>query len=51
LVEISANETHIAALMRLQASGESLAHVVDAQGRTVGFLTARQLSEPLFGGQ
>lgn len=51
LVEVPSTDTYLAALMRLETSNESLGHVVDPQGQTIGFLTARQLSEPLFAGQ
>ena len=50
LLEVPAEEAHIVALMRLESAGESLARVVDDQGRTVGIVTARQLREPLFRG-
>lgn len=48
LVEISATETHIAALIRLESSGEQLARVVDKSGAIVGLLNVRSLTEPLF---
>ncbi len=48
LVEVPENENYLSALMRLETSNESLGHVVNSQGQTIGFLTARHLSEPLF---
>ena len=48
LVDVPETDTYIAALMRLQRSAEILGEVVSAQGQTVGFITARQLSDPLF---
>jgi CBS domain containing-hemolysin-like protein len=50
LVTIKSTDLHLDALMRLETSNEMLGHVVDGGGRTVGFLTARHLSEPLFRG-
>ncbi len=49
-LEISATDTHIEALMRMHATNEPLAKVVDAAGVTVGILSAAQLHEPLFRG-
>jgi putative hemolysin len=49
-LEIPATDTHIEALMRMHASNEPLARVVDAEGVTVGILSAAQLHEPLFRG-
>ena len=51
LTEISEDESHIAALIRLQTDREELAAVIDAEGSTVGLLFADQLTEPLFRGQ
>ncbi len=48
LVEIAADEPYIDALMKLEASDNHLGHVQDPDGKTIGFVTARQLSEPLF---
>ena len=48
LLELPATTRHIAALIRLESSGEMLARVVDAQGVTVGLLDVRKLNEPLF---
>ena len=47
LLKISHTDTHIDALMRMHSAKEDLAHVVDADGQTVGILTAQQLREPL----
>lgn len=47
-LEISATDTHIEALMRMHAANEPLAKVVDAEGVTVGILSAAKLHEPLF---
>jgi CBS domain containing-hemolysin-like protein len=52
LIDIPSTWTHLAALMQMQASDETLARVVDREGMTVGIVTNEQLSEPLFrGGQ
>ena len=51
LVEIRADETYISALNKLYDAGESLGHVVTENGETVGFVTTRHLSEPLFRGR
>lgn len=52
LIEIPSTWTHLSALMQMQASDETLARVVDHEGRTLGIVTNDQLSEPLFrGGQ
>jgi CBS domain containing-hemolysin-like protein len=51
LIEIRADETYISALNCLYDAGESLGHVVGPAGETVGFVTIRHLSEPLFRGQ
>jgi len=51
LLDIPHRDTHIAALMRMQSAGESLARVVDTEGQTVGILTAQSLREPLFRGR
>jgi CBS domain containing-hemolysin-like protein len=48
LVELPETDSYIVALMRLQRSGETMGQIVDAQGKTVGFVTSRQLSQPLF---
>ena len=41
--------THLAALMRLESSGDSLGKcVVNARGETLGLVTLERLREPLF---
>jgi CBS domain containing-hemolysin-like protein len=50
LMELSAQESHLAALKLMHNAGQDIARVTDAQGRTMGFVTARALSEPLFRG-
>jgi CBS domain containing-hemolysin-like protein len=40
--------SHLAALMRLESSGDSLARVVNARGETLGIVTLERLREPLF---
>ena len=49
-LEIPHTDAHIDALMRMHAAKESLAQVVDAQGRVLGVLIAGRLRQPLFGG-
>jgi putative hemolysin len=49
LVEIPQTDTYINALTKLHAARESMAVVVDAQGKTLGLLTAQRLRQPLFG--
>ncbi len=48
LPEVRDDSTHLAALMRLESSGDSLARVVNARGQTVGIVTLERLREPLF---
>jgi CBS domain containing-hemolysin-like protein len=48
LVDIPASETCLAALMRLHRSTETLGRVINPEGRTLGFVTRRHLSEALF---
>ena len=48
MIDVPARMSHVAALIRLESSGESLARVVDQQGTTVGLLDVRSLNEPLF---
>ena len=50
LLEIPHTNSHIEALMQMHGARESLARVVDAEGHTLGILTARRLREPLFRG-
>ena len=51
LIAIPLAQPHIVALVRLHETGESMARLVDEQGETVGVITDRKLSEPLFGGE
>ena len=39
---------HVAALMRMESAEETLAQVVDSEGKTLGIVTADQLRAPLF---
>jgi putative hemolysin len=48
LPELPEDTSHLAALMRLESSGDSLARVVDARGDTLGIVTLERLREPLF---
>jgi CBS domain containing-hemolysin-like protein len=48
LPEVRDDSTHLAALMRLESTGDSLARVVNARGDTVGIVTLERLREPLF---
>jgi CBS domain containing-hemolysin-like protein len=50
LLVVSASDTHIAALIRMQTNKEELASVVDEANETVGLLYAEDLTEPLFRG-
>jgi CBS domain containing-hemolysin-like protein len=50
LLQIPHTARHIEALMRMQSAQESIAQVVDAEGETLGLVSARRLREPLFGG-
>jgi CBS domain containing-hemolysin-like protein len=50
LVDVPDRDTYLDALTRLMRSPEMLGRVVSAQGQTVGFITARHLSEALFRG-
>jgi CBS domain containing-hemolysin-like protein len=47
LIAIRHDESHLAALVRMRSRGESLAEVVDGQGRTFGILSMDQLIAPL----
>ncbi len=47
LTTITADTSHLDALVHLQSSGESLARVVDAEGVTVGVVDIDRLREPL----
>jgi putative hemolysin len=50
LLNLPHTDRHLDALMRMHGAQESLAQVVDAEGRTLGILTARQLRQPLLRG-
>ena len=50
LLEIPAETTHVAALMRMQNARESLAQVVNADGRVLGIVTDDRLRDPVFRG-
>jgi CBS domain containing-hemolysin-like protein len=50
LLEITEDTSHVAALMRMQSAKEDLARVVNADGETLGIVTADRLREPLFHG-
>ena len=47
LIEVLESESPITALMRMQADEESLARVVDAQGKTRGVVNANVLFQSL----
>jgi putative hemolysin len=49
-LEIAEDTSHVAALMRMQGAQEELARVVNAEGETLGIVTADRLREPLFRG-
>ena len=51
LLQIPHTDAYIDALMRMHGAKESLAQVVDAQGRVLGVLIGRRLRQPLFGGE
>jgi putative hemolysin len=48
LPEVRDDSSHLAALMRLESTGDSLARAVDSRGETVGLITLDRLREPLF---
>ncbi|MGO9107794.1 MAG: CNNM domain-containing protein [Thermoguttaceae bacterium] len=48
LPEVRDDSNHLAALMRLESTGDSLARVVNAHGETVGIVALERLREPLF---
>ena len=50
-LEVPSTDTHIEALQRMQTAGKNLAKVVDADGNTVGILTADRLRESIFRGR
>jgi len=49
LMAVQEQDTHIAALMAMQAEEEILAQVVNRQGRVVGIVSAEDLRKPLMG--
>lgn len=51
VITLSAAEPVLRAVERLHESNQGLGHVVDDDGKTVGFVTLRHLSESLFGSQ
>jgi CBS domain containing-hemolysin-like protein len=48
MVELGDGEAFLSVLGKLHAAGDALGHVVNAAGRTVGFVTAQDLREALF---
>lgn len=48
LLEIKQSETYSGALIQMQSTNESMAHVVDEEGETIGLLSASSLADPLF---
>lgn len=48
LVEIRENDTFLSALSKLPVGNDALGHVTTATGRTVGFITGRELRQALF---
>ena len=50
LIEISQDEPHIDALVKMENASESMARVIDATGHTMGIITDRNLRHPLFFG-
>jgi CBS domain containing-hemolysin-like protein len=50
LLTIRDTDTQLATLMRMQSAKESFARVIDAEGNTVGMVTAEQLRRPLLPG-
>ena len=51
LLDIRASDQFLGSLMRLQKEAASLGRVIDDEGHTVGYVTARHLSKLLFRGQ
>jgi hypothetical protein len=47
LVEIRENETFLSALGKLDVASDALGHVVNAAGKTVGFVTGSELRQAL----
>jgi len=50
LMEISHTDTHITALMKMQQEKQPLARVVDSERQTIGIVTTKRLTDPLFRG-
>jgi CBS domain containing-hemolysin-like protein len=48
---LKAGDTFLSALERLLAADRALGHVVDDEGGTIGFVTARQLTTTLLKAQ
>lgn len=48
LVELKAQQTFLSALTQMSQSEDALGHVVDSAGKTVGFVTGRELRMALF---
>jgi CBS domain containing-hemolysin-like protein len=48
-VELSENETFLSALGKLGVAQDALGHVVNASGKTIGFVTGRELRAALLG--
>jgi CBS domain containing-hemolysin-like protein len=51
MTTLQADEPVLRVIAKLHESGQSLAHVVEPDGKSVGFVTLRQLSEAIFGGR
>jgi putative hemolysin len=50
-VQLAENETFLSALGKLGVAQDALGHVVNAAGRTVGFVTGRELRQALLGAE
>lgn len=48
LLDVPATDTHIDAMLRLHRAGQSLARIVNQDGRVVGIVTLKALSAPLY---
>jgi len=51
LVSLKENDSYLSALVRLLAADSELGHVVDDQGKSVGFVSVQQLTDLLLQGQ
>jgi magnesium and cobalt exporter, CNNM family len=51
LVALKENDSYMSALMRLLAADSELGHVVDEQGKSVGFVSVQQLTDLLMEGR